>query len=52
MPDGSMFEEMNRFVAARGLRPVLDGPFSFDEVGAALTRLESGKHLGKIVIEF
>ena len=47
-----IFEEMNRFVESRGLRPVIDGSFSFDEVGGALTRLESGKHLGKIVIEF
>ena len=43
---------MNRFAETRGLRPMVDGSFSFDEVGAALTRLESGKHLGKIVIEF
>lgn len=47
-----MFEEMNRFVESRGLRPVIDSSFSFDEVGGALTRLESGKHSGKIVIEF
>ena len=47
-----MFEEMNRFVESRGLRPVIDSAFSFEEVGTAMTRLESGKHVGKIVIEF
>ena len=47
-----MFEEMNRFIEARGLRPSIDTSFPFEEVGAALTRLESGKHFGKVVIEF
>ena len=47
-----MFEEMNRSIESSGLRPVVDSTFDFDEVRPALTRLESGKHFGKIVIRF
>ena len=47
-----MFEEMNRFIESRRLRPVIDGRFAFEEAPAALTRLESGRHFGKIVVEF
>ncbi|HEX8281937.1 MAG TPA: NAD(P)-dependent alcohol dehydrogenase [Pyrinomonadaceae bacterium] len=47
-----MFEEMNGFIEAHGLRPVIDRTFGFDEARAALARLESGKHFGKVVIEF
>ncbi|HEY9284485.1 MAG TPA: NAD(P)-dependent alcohol dehydrogenase [Pyrinomonadaceae bacterium] len=47
-----MFEEMNHFIEARGLRPVIDRTFAFDEARAALAHLESGAHFGKIVIEF
>jgi NADPH:quinone reductase-like Zn-dependent oxidoreductase len=47
-----MFEEMNRFIETQRVRPVLDGSFGFDDVRAALTRLEGGKHFGKVVVEF
>ena len=46
-----MFEEMNRFVEAHRLKPVIDRTFAFDEAGAALTYLESGAHFGKVVIQ-
>lgn len=47
-----MFEEMNRFIDSRRLRPVIDRTFAFADVRAALTHLEGGTHFGKIVIEF
>jgi NADPH:quinone reductase-like Zn-dependent oxidoreductase len=47
-----MFEEMNRFVEARRLKPVIDRTFAFGEARAALAYLESGAHFGKVVIEF
>jgi len=31
---------------------VIDGTFGFDEARSALIRLESGKHFGKVVVEF
>jgi len=46
----AMFEEMNRAVAAHGLRPVLDRTFPFEEAPAALRHLESGAHFGKVVV--
>lgn len=45
-----MFEQMNRAVAAAGLRPVIDRVFEFSELPAALRRLESGAHFGKVVV--
>ena len=47
-----MFEDMNRFIESRGLKPVIDSTFTFDEIRAALTNLEGGRHFGKIVVEF
>lgn len=47
-----MFEEMNRFIETRGLNPVIDRAFAFDEARAALAYLESGAHFGKVVVEF
>lgn len=44
------FEQMNRAIAVNELHPVIDRIFEFDAAHAALRRLESGKHLGKIVI--
>jgi NADPH:quinone reductase-like Zn-dependent oxidoreductase len=46
-----MFEEMNRFIEAHRLKPVIDRTFAFEDVGAALTYLESGTHFGKVVIQ-
>jgi NADPH:quinone reductase-like Zn-dependent oxidoreductase len=45
-----MFEAMNRAIALHHLRPVVDRVFPFEEAREALRYLESGKHLGKIVI--
>lgn len=47
-----MFEEMNLFIESHDLRPVIDKTFGFDEIREALRYLESGKHFGKITIEF
>ncbi|MBI2423484.1 MAG: NAD(P)-dependent alcohol dehydrogenase [Candidatus Hydrogenedentes bacterium] len=44
------FEEMNRAIAASGLRPVIDTVFPLDEVQEAFSYMESGEHFGKIVI--
>jgi NADPH:quinone reductase-like Zn-dependent oxidoreductase len=45
------FQAMNRAVERSGLRPVIDRRFAFDEVADALKHLESGSHLGKVVLE-
>ena len=47
-----MFEEMNQFIDQRGLKPVIDRTFGFQEIHAALKYLESGAQFGKIVVEF
>lgn len=44
------FEAMNAFLARHRLRPVIDRVFPFEEAPAAYDYLESGAHLGKIVI--
>jgi NADPH:quinone reductase-like Zn-dependent oxidoreductase len=46
-----MFEAMNRAISLHRLRPVVDRVFKFDEARDALRYLESGKHVGKIVVE-
>jgi NADPH:quinone reductase-like Zn-dependent oxidoreductase len=46
------FEEMNRAIAAHGLRPVIGSRFPFSEAPAALRHLESGSHFGKIVLTY
>lgn len=45
------FEEMNRAIEHHGLRPVIDKRFAFDEVAEAYRYVESGAHLGKVVID-
>ncbi len=45
------FEEMNRFLEVRQIRPVIDKTFRFEEAPAAYAWLASGSHFGKIVIE-
>lgn len=42
--------EFTRAVAATGLKPVIDRVFTFDEAREAFSHLESGAHLGKVVI--
>lgn len=47
---GEQFAAMNAFIAAQGIRPVIDRRFSFDEAEAAYDYLASGRHFGKVVI--
>ncbi len=42
--------ELNRAVAATGLKPIIDKVFAFEDAQAAFAHLESGAHLGKVVI--
>jgi NADPH:quinone reductase-like Zn-dependent oxidoreductase len=45
-----MFEEMNAFLAAHRIRPVIDATFAFDAAADALRHIESGAHFGKVVV--
>lgn len=45
------FERMNRAIARHDLHPVIDRRFPFDDIADALKHLESGRHVGKVVIE-
>lgn len=49
--DRAALSELVRLVAAVGLRPVVDRTFAFADARAAFAHLESGAHLGKVVIE-
>jgi alcohol dehydrogenase len=42
--------ELGRVVAATGLKPVIDRVFDFEDAKAAFSHLESGAHMGKVVI--
>jgi NADPH:quinone reductase-like Zn-dependent oxidoreductase len=44
------FEAMNEFLIKHQLRPVIDRVFAFEEAPAAYEYMESGAHMGKIVI--
>jgi NADPH:quinone reductase-like Zn-dependent oxidoreductase len=44
------FEHMNAAIAVHRLEPVVDREFAFDEALAAYRHLESGAHVGKVVI--
>ena len=46
------YENMNRAVAFHQLRPHISASYGFDQLPDALRHLESGKHMGKIVIRF
>jgi NADPH:quinone reductase-like Zn-dependent oxidoreductase len=46
----SMFEDLNRALAATSLEPVIDRIFPFEEAPEALRYLESAAHVGKVVI--
>jgi len=61
LPDGSSvtnifvgskddFAAMNAFLAEHQLRPVIDRVFPFEEAAAAYAYMDSGAHMGKIVI--
>ena len=47
-----MFEEMNAFISEKGLRPVIDRRFNFNQLPDALRYMESGSHFGKIVVRY
>jgi NADPH:quinone reductase-like Zn-dependent oxidoreductase len=47
-----MFEDMNAAIIINRLKPVIDRTFGFDEAADALEYMESGAHLGKIVLKF
>jgi NADPH:quinone reductase-like Zn-dependent oxidoreductase len=46
----AMFEAMNRWIADKQLRPVIDRAFPLAEAPAAFQHLESGSHFGKVVL--
>ena len=49
---GHILTEIARLVDAGRLKPLIDGErFTLDEVGTAHARLESGRALGKLVID-
>ncbi len=45
------FQEMNQAIKQHDIHPAIDRTFTFDEVRAAFTDLEQGKHFGKIAIQ-
>lgn len=45
-----MLEDLLRASAANGLKPKIDRVFPFGEAAAALSYLQSGEHVGKVVI--
>jgi len=47
-----MFEEMNAFIEARGLEPVVHEVFAFGQVRECLRRLEGASHFGKLVVRY
>jgi NADPH:quinone reductase-like Zn-dependent oxidoreductase len=46
----AMFEAMNRAISLHTLHPIIDRVFPFQEIRQALHYMESGAHLGKIVV--
>lgn len=44
------FETMNRFIVEQRIRPVIDRVFEFEQAAAAYDYLESGAHVGKVVV--
>lgn len=44
------FERMSGFVADKGLHPVIDRTFPFEQAAEAVRYMESGSHFGKVVI--
>lgn len=46
------FEAMNRAIDFHTLRPVIDSRYPFEQLPDALRHLETGRHMGKIVISF
>ncbi|WP_417796020.1 zinc-dependent alcohol dehydrogenase family protein [Terasakiella pusilla] len=46
------FERMNSFLEKHQIHPVIDTTFPFEETIAAFKHLTSGKHFGKVCVEF
>ncbi len=46
------YENINRAVAVHGLRPHISASYDFSRLPDALTELQKGRHLGKIVLTF
>lgn len=44
------FEQLNQFLAAKAIHPIIDRVFPFEEAKAAYEYLATGAHFGKIVI--
>ena len=47
----TVFESMNRVLEHSAIHPVISKVFAFDQAPAAFSYLESGKHMGKVVIK-
>jgi NADPH:quinone reductase-like Zn-dependent oxidoreductase len=47
-----MFEDMNRAIELNRLQPLVDKVFPVDSVREALQYMESGSHVGKIILQF
>ena len=47
-----MQERMVKAINQNGFKPVIDKSFSFDQLADAFRHQESGKHFGKIVLEY
>lgn len=47
----AMFEAMSRFIAEKGIQPVIDRSFALADGIAAMQQLESGSHFGKVVLK-
>jgi NADPH:quinone reductase-like Zn-dependent oxidoreductase len=45
-----MFENLNRFVALKGIKPVVDKVFDFAQAQDAYRHMAGAKHFGKVVI--
>jgi NADPH:quinone reductase-like Zn-dependent oxidoreductase len=54
IPVGSRasFEAMNKALVANGTRPIVDRVYPWAEAANALRHLESGRHFGKVVLQF
>jgi NADPH:quinone reductase-like Zn-dependent oxidoreductase len=46
------FEAMNRAIDFHKIHPVIDSRYAFEQLPDALRHLQSGRHMGKIVITF
>ena len=48
----TMFENMNRTLALKQVRPVVDRVFPWQDVQNAMRYMQQQKHFGKICLEF